>query len=259
MISEPFWRGKAVLVTGGSSGIGRELCRLAAGAGARVGAMARREPLLAEAYAQIRDGGGRVETASCDVRDAAALADAVGRLEEAIGPADVAIACAGIHRTSWPLDADRARMVFDTNLTGTTNFFAAVLPGMMARRRGHLCGVSSVAAAVGLPGNAAYCASKAAVVALLESLRIDCAPHGIVVTTACPGYVDTPMVTDDDRARGGLMRPEEAATEILRAIERRRAEAWFPRGTALGARLLRHLPAGIRAAILRRLPPMEDA
>lgn len=259
MISETFWRGKSVLVTGGSSGIGRALGRLAAAAGARVGLLARREPLLAEATALIQAEGGRAEAVACDVRDPGSVADAVARLEEALGPADVAIACAGIHRSSWPLDAARARDVFDTNLLGTTNLFATVLPGMLLRRRGHLCGVSSIAAALGLPGNAAYCASKAAVVALLESLRVDCEPQGITVTTACPGYVDTPMVTDDDRTRGGLMQADDAARMILRAIERGWAESWFPRRTAFGARLLRHLPASVRTAIVRRLPPMDEA
>ena len=230
-----------------------------AAAGARVGLMARRDRELASVAGVIEAAGGTAVTAPCDVTDAVAVAEAVGRIEGAIGDADVVIACAGIHRTSWPLDAARARDVFDTNITGTTNVLAAVLPGMVRRGRGHVCGVASIAAAVPMPGNAAYCASKAAVVALLESLRVDCGPRGVVVTTACPGFVDTPMVTDDDRARGGLMRADDAAHHILRAIERGRAEAWFPRGTAIGARLLRLLPAAAREAIVRRLPPMDEA
>jgi NAD(P)-dependent dehydrogenase (short-subunit alcohol dehydrogenase family) len=112
---------------------------------------------------------------------------------------------------------------------------------------------------VGLRHNAAYCASKAALVTLLESLRVDCAPHGIRVTTACPGYVDTPMITAAERASGVAMPAAEAARGILRAIERGRAEAWFPFGTVLQARALRLLPPWLRDAILRRLPPMREA
>jgi NAD(P)-dependent dehydrogenase (short-subunit alcohol dehydrogenase family) len=259
MIPQTFWPGKSVVVTGGSSGIGRELGLAAAAAGARVGLVARREAALADVAAVIRAAGGAVETAACDVADGAAVADAVAGFERSLGPAAVAIACAGIHRVTWPLDADRAKAVFDTNLTGATNLFAAVLPGMVQRGGGRLCGVGSIAAIVGLRHNAAYCASKAALVALLESLRVDCAPHGIRVTTACPGYVDTPMITAEERASGGAMPAAEAARRILQAIERGRAEAWFPAGTVLQARTLRLLPPWLRDAILGRLPPMREA
>jgi short-subunit dehydrogenase len=259
MTSAALWRGKAVLVTGGSSGIGRAVCIAVAAAGGRVGIVARREHLLDETSGLIRGRGGSVETVACDAADPEAIAAAVSRLEARLGPADVAIGCAGVHRESWPLDAVTARAVFDGNVGTLTAFCAAVLPGMLDRRRGHICGVASIAATVGLPGNAAYCASKAAAVAFLESLRLDCRPHGIRVTTACPGFVDTPMVTDEERARGGLMTAEEAARRILRAIERGRPEAWFPWHTVLAARAARALPATMRDWILSRTPPMKEA
>lgn len=259
MTSAALWREKAVLVTGGSSGIGRAVCGAAAAAGSRVGIVARRAALLDETAARIRDRGGIVETVACDAGDPEAIAAAVSRLEARLGPTDVAIACAGVHRESWPLEAVGAKAVFDGNVGTLMAFCAAVLPGMLDRRRGHICGVASIAATVGLPGNAAYCASKAAAVAFLESLRLDCRPHGVRVTTACPGFVDTPMVTDEERAHGGLMTADDAAMRILRAIERQRPEAWFPWQTALGARLARALPPAIRDWILRRTPPMKEA
>ena len=259
MISKTFWRGKSVLVTGGSSGIGREISRAAAAAGSRLGIIARRESPLADVVATIRTAGGTAHAVACDATDEAAVRRAVAALEGRLGPCDVALACAGIHRTSWPLDAATAAEVIDVNVGGTINFIGAVLPGMLARRRGHVCGVASIAAIVGLPGNAAYCASKAALVAFLESLRIDCAPCGVRVTMAGPGFVDTPMVTDEERAAGGLMTADAAATAILRAVERGRAEAWFPRRTWLAARLARSLPPGLRGWVLRGRPPMEQA
>lgn len=256
MISKTFWHGKSVLVTGGSSGIGRELCIAAAAVGARVGMMARRERALAAVAAHVRAAGGVAEAVACDVTDEAAVAAAVSTLETRLGPTDVAIACAGIHRTSWPLDAVTARAVLDVNVGGTITFLSRILPAMLDRGRGHVCGVASLAAIVGLPGNAAYCASKAAMIALLESLRTDCTPAGVRVTVACPGFVDTPMVTDEERRRGGLLAADKAAAEIMRAIERGRAEVWFPAHTALAARLVRRLPAGVRGRILRATPPM---
>jgi short-subunit dehydrogenase len=259
MISKTFWHGKSVLVTGGSSGIGRELGSAVAAAGARVGLLARRAEALAEVVAEIRGAGGHAETAVCDVTDPAAVVEAVRQLETHLGPTAVAIACAGLHRVTWPLDAIRSRAVIDANVNGTTNLFAAVLPGMLARGRGHLCGVASLAAVVGLRKNAAYSASKAAVQMLLESLRIDCRPVGITVTSAFPGYVDTPMITARERAAGIGIPAHEAAEKILLAIERGRAEVWFPRWTAFQARLLRLLPPAMRDAIVCRLPPMEEA
>lgn len=259
MISAALWRGKAVLVTGGSSGIGRAIAVAVAAAGGRVGIVARRNDLLDEAAGDIRRAGGVVATAACDAADHRAIAVAVAALEATLGPTDVAIACAGIHRETWPLDADKARRVIDVNVGATVGLMAAVLPGMLDRGRGHLCGVASIAAAIGLPGNAAYCASKAALVAFLESLRVDCGPRGVRVTTACPGFVDTPMVTDEERARGGLMTADEAAWRILRAIEHGRAEVWFPWHTAVAARVVRSLPAAVRGWIVRQTPPMKEA
>jgi short-subunit dehydrogenase len=259
MISKTFWRGKSVLVTGGSSGIGRAISVAAAASGAKVGLIARRPEPLDEIAAMIRAAGGHVATATCDVTDTAAVTHSVAAIEATLGPADVAIASAGIHREAWPFDAATARDVIDTNVTGTINLIAAVLPGMLARGKGHLCGVASIAAVVGLPGNAAYCASKAAVVALLESLRLDCVPAGVGVTTAFPGLVDTPMITDEERAHGGVMSADDAASRILLAIERGRAEVWFPWGTAAAARLARGLPPSVRDYFLRKQPRLRDA
>lgn len=259
MIPRSFWNGKSVLLTGGSSGIGRALAAGVAAAGGRVGIIARRQAELEAVAAAISAAGGTAAAAACDATDDAAVGAAVSALEEALGPVDVAIACAGQHRVSWPLDARRARAVLAVNVGGTVSFFGAVLPGMLERGRGHLCGVASIGALLGLPENAAYCASKAAVVTFLESLRADCAVRGVRVTTVCPGYVDTPMVTDAERARGGLLTADAAARRILVAIERGRAEDWFPAGTALAARLVRALPAGLRTSVLRRLAPMPEA
>jgi len=185
-------------------------------------------------------------------------AAALAALEQRLGGCDVAIASAGIHRVSWPLDAAAAAAVIDVNVKGCINLAAAVLPGMLARRHGRFCGVASIAGVVGLPGNAAYCGSKAAVIAFLESLRLDAGPAGVTVTTALPGVVDTPMITDAERAAGGAVPAAAAAATILRAVERGRAEIWFPRRTAFLARLARLAPPALRDFALRRQPRLEE-
>ncbi len=97
----------------------------------------------------------------------------------------------------------------------------AVLPGMIARGSGHLVAISSLGAFKGLPGESAYCASKAAVNAYMEGLRIALRSKGVVVTTVCPGFVDTPM-TPMDSAMPFLMSADAAASRIARVIDRRR-------------------------------------
>jgi short-subunit dehydrogenase len=259
MISETYWLGKSVIVSGGSSGIGRAIAIAAARSGARIGLIARKAGPLEEVAALIREAGGAVAVAACDVTDIARVTEAIADCEHILGSADVAIASAGIHREAWPLDAATACEVIDVNVNGTINFLAAVLPGMLARGQGAICGLASLAAVVGLPGNAAYCASKAAVAALFESLRLDCVPAGVRVTTAFPGFVDTPMITDAERAHGGVVTADDAADRILRAIERGKAEVWFPWGTASGAWLARGLSPALRDHFLRQQPRMKDA
>jgi NAD(P)-dependent dehydrogenase (short-subunit alcohol dehydrogenase family) len=186
MISQSFWRGKSVLVTGGSSGIGRAAAIALGAAGARVGLIARRREPLADAVAAVRSAGGVADAEAADVVDATAVRAAVADLERRLGACDVAIASAGIHRVSWPLDAAIADHVIDVNVKGCIHLAAAVLPGMLTRGRGRFCGIASLAGVVGLPGNAAYCGSKAAVIGFLEGLRLDAGPAGITITTALP-------------------------------------------------------------------------
>src|SRR5262249_52537933 len=119
----------------------------------------------------------------------------------------------------------------------------AVLPGMLARRRGHLVALSSLAGCRGVPFSAAYCASKAALGNYLESLRPALRRRGVAVTTILPGFVRTPLLTGA-RVRGpvGAIDPERAARPILRAIRDRRRVYAFPWGTRLGVAFLGWLP-----------------
>src|SRR4029077_9902086 len=107
--------------------------------------------------------------------------------------------------------------MFRINTLGVVYSVEAVLPSMLERRRGHLLAVSSLAAFKGLPGESAYCASKAAVNAYLEGLRISLRKKGILVTTICPGFVQTEM-TPMDSSTPLIMPAEAAAARIVRVI-----------------------------------------
>jgi len=228
---------------------------------ARVGLIARREARLLQLAEQIHSAGGRAAVAGADVTVRDQVFRAVAALESSLGPCDVLIANAGVYRktAAREFDVQRAELVLTTNLLGVVYAIGSVLPGMIQRGRGHLAAVSSVGGMIGLPGAAAYSASKQGVVTLLQSLRADLWRTDIRVTAVCPGYVDTPMITADERATlRGLVSAEDAARRIAWAIERGRAEDWFPWWTALEVRLARLLPPRLAARILSRYPEMEE-
>ena len=260
-LSATFWRDKSVIITGASSGIGRALAQVLSSQQARVGLIARREDRLQEVAAQIVRDGGQAAAAAADVTVREQVFQAVSTLESSLGPCDVLIANAGVYRktAAREFDVQRAELVVSTNLLGVIYAIGAVLPGMVQRQRGHVAAIASVGGMIGLPGAAAYCASKQGVVTLLQSLRADLWQTGIRVTAVCPGFVDTPMITEEERTTlRGLVSADDAARRIAWAIERGCAEDWFPWWTAFEVRLARLLPPRLAARILSRYPEMEE-
>ena len=134
------------------------------------------------------------------------------------------------------------------------------MSGMIERRQGHLVAVASIAGMIGLPGAATYSASKAAVVKLFQSLRVDLYDHNIKATVVSPGFVDTPLITDEERATlKDLISAEQAAQRICKAIERNRALDWFPWPTWLVCRLLSLTPSGLYRRLIADAPKMEES
>ncbi len=256
-----FWPNKCVIITGASSGIGRALAELLAQRGAKVGLLARRGNVLNQLADEIRQRGEIAQFAEADVTDLDALRAAVRKLEEQLGPCDVMIANAGIYRKTAGrhFDPAVANTVIATNLQGVVNAFGVVLPEMTERKSGHLVAVASIAGMLGLPGAAAYSASKAAVIRMAQSLRVDLRPIGVKVVTVCPGYVDTPLLTDEERATiKGLLSAEETARRIAKAVERGRPETYFPWHTRLLARIGSWLPPRVYDRVMVLFPEMED-
>ena len=257
MNHESFWKDKCVLITGASSGLGWALAEHLSGCGARVGLTARREEKLRALAEKIRAGGGRAEFAAADVADAPALEAALRSLTDALGPCDVLIANAGMHRYTRGdvFSGACARDVFAVNVNGVITAIDTVLPAMIEHRAGHIATVASIAAMVGLPEVGAYSASKAALVTLMESLRVDLHRFGVRVTTICPGFIETPMIASHPRkVLKFLLSAEAAAGKIERAIRRGKAEYWFPWQMWLAARLVRALPFGVYRWICNFIP-----
>jgi NADP-dependent 3-hydroxy acid dehydrogenase YdfG len=246
--------GPVAIVTGASSGIGGALAVRLGSEGYRVGLIARRGELLDAVARQIGAAGGTAAAAVADVGDRDALRNAIGQIEGRLGPADVMVANAGFGAPTRldPLNIDDVERTFRVNLMGAIYSIEAVLPGMLARRRGQLLAVSSLAGDKGLPGESAYCASKAAVNVYMEGLRIALRKRGIVVTTVCPGFVETPMAPMDAAAMPFVMSAEAAAARIARLIARRRGGVHrFPRRMAMLMAMVARLPDGLVARLVR--------
>jgi len=252
---------RVAIVTGVSSGIGAALVRRLVADGWRVGLVARRAEKLAEQVAEIRYNGGIAAAAAADVAERDDLLAAVTSLESELGPTDLLIANAGVGTPTLldPINVGDVERMIRVNLLGVVYAIAAVLPGMLARGRGHLAAVSSLAAYKGLPGESGYSASKAAVNAYLEGLRIHLRNRGVLVTTVCPGFVKTPMTDVNPFPMPWLMGADEAARRILRAIARRRKVCNFPWQTTLLMKLTRWLPDWVLARMMHTYnekPPM---
>jgi short-subunit dehydrogenase len=133
------------------------------------------------------------------------------------------------------------------NVVGAVATLTAVLPRMASRRRGHLVGMSSIAAFRGIPKMAAYCGSKAFLSNFLESVRIDVRAVGVTVTEIRPGFVNTPMLSDFREMPRFTVELGDAGAKIVSAIESRRAVVTFPWPVALGMRAMSVLPSSTYA------------
>jgi NAD(P)-dependent dehydrogenase (short-subunit alcohol dehydrogenase family) len=241
---------RVVLITGGASGIGRQFAKAMAAEGAKIAALDLNAGMLESLAAELK--GKPFASAVADVTDLAAVRAATKQVESVLGPTDVLIASAGIGKETTALDYKGEDMValISINLIGVSNAIDAVIAGMRERRSGHIVALSSLASYRGVPRMAGYCASKAGVTALLDSIRVELKPLGIAVTTLCPGWIKTPM-TDAVAVPGAVMMPvEEAVRRMLAVIRARKSYYAFPSNQAWEVRMLKYLPRGITDAMV---------
>lgn len=249
-----FWSNKVVLITGASSGIGRGLALAIANRGAKVGLMARRAETLNEIAQEIESQGGTAVVVPADVQDDKSVRAAVEKLTERHGPVDILIANAGIGATTdaAQLEPNGVANVINVNVIGAVNSVSAVIPQMVQRGHGQLVAISSLAAYRGLPKSAAYCASKAALSAFFESLRLDLEPKGIDVTIIHPGFIKTPLTAGREAKMPFLMELDDAIAKIVSAIEKRKRSYAFPWQLATVVRAGMIMPNSLYDFISRR-------
>ncbi|MBY4606359.1 SDR family oxidoreductase [Rhizobium sp. 9T] len=213
--------GKVALVTGASSGIGAATALKLAKAGAKIGLAARRLDRLSALQQQIAANGGQAVALEMDVVDQASVTAGAEKLAEAFGSIDILFNNAGLMPISdlEALKTDEWHRMVDVNIKGLLNTTAAVLPMMIRQKGGHIVNTSSIAGRKVFPGLAVYCATKHAVTAISEGMRLELSKkHNIRVTCIQPGAVESELFEHiSDGNYRGQMEALKEQMEFLKA------------------------------------------
>ncbi|MCA3554790.1 MAG: SDR family NAD(P)-dependent oxidoreductase [Aestuariivirga sp.] len=228
---------KTAWVTGASTGIGREIVLQLMAAGVKVAASAR-------SAEKLGGFGTGVVPIPLDVTDADACAAAAGRIESELGPIDLVVFGAGTYAPVAidSIDPKLFAHTMETNYIGVVNCLAAVAPRMMARGKGQISWIASVAGFMGLPKAAAYGPTKAALINLAECLAPEMKLKGVRISVINPGFVATPLTAQNDFDMPFLMQPDEAARRTIAGLAEGRFEIAYPRRFVVILRILRALP-----------------
>ncbi len=244
-MSELYW------ITGASSGIGRGLALKAAAQGCRVAASARSEKGLADLADAAK---GAVASYALDVTDLAACHAAVERIETDHGPIAHAVLNAGTHMPTPATDfqAGQVANLVDVNLMGVVNCLEPLLSRFLERGKGHIAIMASVAGYRGLPMAGGYCATKAGLIALAESLNCELEPKGIKMQVICPGFVRTPLTDRNEFEMPYLMEIDDAVQRVWDGLASDDFEVAFPRRFAWQLKMMQKLPNSAYFPLIRR-------
>jgi NADP-dependent 3-hydroxy acid dehydrogenase YdfG len=217
------WVGKRYWIVGASEGLGRALAHRMSAAGAELILSARSEERLQALVAELP---GRAEAVACDVASMGSVRAAAA----AAGDLDGVVFLSGVY---WPQaaqdwDADQVEAMCDVNFTGCARVLGAVVPGMVARDRGHVVLTGSLSGFRGLPGSIGYSASKAGVMALAECMQADLRRTGVQVQVANPGFIKTRLTEKNDFSMPFLMTPEQAAAAMFDHMQTDAFKVSFP-------------------------------
>lgn len=255
------WSNKSVLITGAASGIGRALTHELAREGARLSLVDLERAALDELESELDYPDSHCLLTEADVTDESAMETVVDRTDEHFDGLDVVVANAGLGYPTPATDfsLSRAKRLLDVNLNGVVNTAVPAIDRMLVNGSGHVVVVSSVAAFVNFKGGASYCASKAGVLRLADSWRLDLAEEDIDVTTIHPGWVETDMTDPlDEDLRMFEISADEAATHIRTAIENNKRKAIFPWQARLLVGLINFVPDAVLEAVLSMTPGSEE-
>lgn len=236
------YRGRAALVTGASSGIGRLLALRLAKEGARVALVARRESELEALAEEIRALSGEALVLPCDVSDPDQVSASAGRALEQFRAIDILVNNAGYGGQSTFLDWDMEDMerLMRVNYFGTLYWTKALLPQMVERKSGWLVFVSSVSGRIASPEKSAYAATKFAMTGFAEALSMEVEEGGVHLLTVYPGVIHTPFFNAQmlqnmpEKTRKSMVEPDGLVDAIFGALAKGKRELTYPAGLAAG-------------------------
>jgi short-subunit dehydrogenase len=243
------WRGKRIWLVGASTGIGRATAQALHQLGAQVIVSARSAAPLQELATQCPG----LQTIALDATDEAAVKAAAQQLI-AEGGLDLMMYCAGMYQPLRAQELKSAIMAqhMQVNYIGAVYVTQAVLPAMLAAKRGHLSYVSSVAGFRGLPKSLAYGPTKAAMINMAEALYIDLHDEGLGVSLINPGFVDTPLTSQNTFRMPALIQPAQAAKEIIAGWEAGKFEMHFPKRFTAWLKFMRSAPYSVYFKMTRQ-------
>lgn len=244
------WNGKVAWLVGASTGIGAATAHALHAQGACVVVSARSEVAL-QHFVSTHPGSHAL---CADVTDAAVLRAWADHIVTQHGRLDLVLFCAGVYAPMRATSFDLASAIQhqNVNYVGALNLLDAVLPHLLRQRGGHLSLISSVAGYRGLPKSLAYGPTKAALINLAETLYLDLSPLGIGVSLINPGFVATPLTSQNEFDMPALLTPAQAANAIVKGWARGQFEIHFPKRFTLWLKLMSHLPHWLYFKLVRR-------
>jgi len=241
-------------ITGASSGTGRALALKLAGEGYKVAVTARDHEKLAELQAEAAELPGSIIVLDGDVTNPEDMEHALASIEYEHGALALAVFNAGVYLPAHAEELKRAdfEKSFAVNLQGVVNCLIPAVRHMKAKGQGQIAIVSSVAGYGGLPTNAAYGATKAALINMAESLKFDLDKMGIRIQLVNPGFVDTPATRKNEFPMPSLVSADEAAEKISVGLKSRHFEITFPTRFTRSMKLINLLPYGLYFWLINR-------
>jgi short-subunit dehydrogenase len=249
-VAEKTYPWKVAWITGASGAICGEIARRLADKGVRIAATARPSDRLDALAAS----SANITAFPADVLKPDELKACAARVEAELGPIELALFGTGMYVPFdiRNIDLDGFHKTMALNVDGVINGVAAVLPRMLARQAGHLAIMGSLFGYAGWPGNGSYGASKAAVINLAESLRLELHGTGVDLTLINPGFVDTPLnAAYDPKKKLFVIKKERCARKILEKLPKRPYEIAFPVQVEGFLKTVRDLPRALSFPLVR--------
>jgi len=233
---------KKIFITGASSGLGWALAKSYDSENNILGLVGRNKENLLKLQKQL---SCRSQILVADVAKPNSMRIAASIFKKRYGSPDIIIANAGVSSgtlASKQEDLEIIHKIFQINFHGVLNTFSPFMDDFLKKKQGQLVAIASVAGVRGLPGAGAYSASKSALINYMESIRVELKKFNIHVTTISPGYIITPMTNINTYRMPFLIEAEQAATKIIKIIEKKKSHAILPWQMSMVAKIMHILP-----------------